>query len=62
MPARAKPNSILITGSLHFAGEVLAVNRLRSKNVRNESRERGSLGSARVSRAGERVLAVANFS
>ena len=32
-----------------------------SKNAHSESRDRTDLGSARVSRAGERVLAVANF-
>ena len=42
MLARAKPNPILITGSLHFAGEVLAIcaaNPLRSKNARSGSAE-----------------------
>ena len=37
------------------------MNRPHLKNARSESRDRAGLGSARVSRAGERVLAVANF-
>ena len=41
MLAREKQNPILITGSLHFAGEVLAApctaNPLRSKNARNKA-------------------------
>src|SRR6266487_4117157 len=40
---------------------ICAVNPVHLKNVRNDAGEQAGLGSARVSRAGERVLAIASF-